>query len=104
MCDLKCCTCLPLKLCGMQTSQVQLQSMYELYYAADPSTHTPPIPTVNLRLTHPQERESELCNGAESTDNERDAAKTALLDAVFDLEKALAPEHPVRYLGGCLLS
>ena len=88
----------------MYTMQVQLQSMYEAYYAADPSNRTPPIPTVNLRLSHPQQRESELCNGAEATDSERDAAKTALLNAVFGLEKALAIEHPVRYLFACLLS
>ena len=72
--------------------------MYEAYYATNPSSRTPPIPTVNLHLSHSLQRESELCNGAAATDSERDAAKTALLDAVFDLEKALAPEHPARYL------
>ena len=80
----------------MHTMQVQLQSMYEAYYAAGPSSRTPPIPTLKLHLSHPPQRESELCNGAEATDSERDAAKTSLLDAVHDLEKALAPEHPVR--------
>ena len=82
----------------MHTMQVQLQSMYDSYYAADPSTRTPAIPTVNLHLSHAPQRESELCNGAEATDSERHAAKTALLNAVFELEKALAPEHPVRYM------
>ena len=78
--------------------------MYEAYYAANPSSRTPPIPTVNLHLSHPPQRESELCNGAGATHSERDAAKKAVLDAVFKLEQALAPEHPVRYLLACLLS
>lgn len=78
--------------------QVQLQSMYESYYAAHPSTRTPPIPTANLHLSHPPQREAELCYWANTTEQERDAAKTALLDAVFELEKALVPEHPVRQM------
>ena len=78
--------------------------MYEAYYNANPSSRTPPIPTVNLHLKHPPQRESELCLGAEVTDSERDAAKTALLDAIFDLEKAIAPEHSVRHMLACLLS
>lgn len=83
----------------MHMMQVQLQSMYESYYAADPSTHTPPIPTVNLRLSHEPQRKKELCSQAtETTSGERGAAKAALLDAVFALEKALAPEHPIRQM------
>ena len=78
--------------------QVQLQSMYESYYAAHPSTRTPPIPTANVHLSHPPQREAELCYWADTTEQERDAAKTALLDAVFELEKALTPEHPVRQM------
>lgn len=83
----------------MHMMQVQLQSMYESYYAADPSSHTPPIPTVNLHLSHAPQRKSKLCSQAtETTSGEREAAKTALLDAVFALEKALAPEHPIRQM------
>ena len=78
--------------------QVQLQSMYESYYAADPSTHTPPIPTANFHLSHEQQREAQLCYWADTTEDERDAAKTALLNAVFELERALTPEHPVRQM------
>lgn len=75
--------------------------MYEAYYNADPSSRTPPIPTVNLHLSHSRQRESELCNGAGATESEQNAAKTALLDAIFDLEKAIAPESPVRYMLVC---
>lgn len=79
--------------------QVQLQSMYESFYAADPGTHTPAIPTVSLHVSHLSQRDSELCRHAtETTSGERDAAKTAVLDAVFALEEALAPEHPIRHM------
>ena len=70
--------------------------MYESYFAADPSTHTPPIPTTRLLLSHPKERESELCYLAETTSSEREAAKTALIDAILNLEHGLAADHPVR--------
>lgn len=80
----------------MALMQVQLHSMYEAYFAADPSNRTPPIPTNNLVLSHSPERQPELCNLAEITVVEREAAKTALLDAILDLEHTIAPEHPVR--------
>ena len=76
--------------------QIQLQSMYESYFAADPSSHTPPIPTTRLLLSYPQERASELCYQVETTASERQAGKAALINAVMNLEHGLAPDHPIR--------
>ena len=70
--------------------------MYESHFAADLGVNTPPIPTTNLLLSHSQERECELCHLAETTESEREHAKSALLAAIFALEQAVAPDHPVR--------
>lgn len=76
--------------------QVKLQHMYQSHFEADPTHRTPPIPTAHLRLHHAHERVQELCYLAETTAPEREAVKTKLLHAVFELEHAVPAEHPVR--------
>ena len=76
--------------------QVKLQHMYQSHFEADPAHRTPPIPTAHLRLHHAHERVQELCYLAETTAPEREAVKTKLLHAVFELEHAVPAEHPVR--------